>query len=208
MSKTHQVWMERASKPQDIITYVAVNNVEQQEQLKSIITNESVNIHVSGDVVGVTNACDYLTHLPELDGNDNDIVILASDDMYAPPLWDKWITDNLKEPYKALMVNDGYIKQNNITIPIMTMDCLKMLNRIIYHKSYKHSYSDTELYDNLKSMKILHDLWSKSPIFEHKNWANNKRKSDIVDTQIRSYVNSDAENWNIRKKLSLPDRLK
>ena len=206
MSKTHQVWTERAQNPQEIITYVAVNNVEQHDELTSII-DKRVNIYISGDVVGVTNACDYLTHLPELDGEDNDIVILASDDMYAPPLWDKWIKDNLKEPYKALMVNDGYIKQNNITIPIMTMGCLKMLNRIIYHKSYKHSYSDTELYDNLKSMKILQDLWSKSPIFEHKNWANNKRRCDIVDTQIRSYVNSDAENWNMRKKLSLLDRL-
>jgi len=162
---------------------------------------------VSGEIVGVTNASDYLTHLEELDGPDNDIIILSSDDMIAPNNWDKWIISNIKPPYEAIVVNDGYIRQDNITLPIMNMKCLKTLNRIIYHKSYKHSYSDTELYDTLKSMKILKDLWTSSPIFEHRNWANNKREADIVDRQIRNYVTSDAENWNKRKKLSLRDRL-
>lgn len=213
MINTYAMWMDRSQCKNNVITHVAVNTEQQKNQIRQLLNQRKINtkidIHVSGDVVGVTHACHFLSHLHSLDGPDRDIVILASDDMYAPHEWDSWILSKIdQQPLVALLVNDGYIKQNNVTIPIMTMGCLKRLNRIIYHTSYKHSYSDTELYDNLNHLGLMVDTWSQSPVFEHKNWANAKRKFDDVDKHILDMVNGDAHNWLQRQKMPVAERLK
>lgn len=213
MANTYASWMEKANSGDQIITYVAVNTNQQKARLKLLFNerqlHKNIQIFVSGDVVGVTHACHFLTNNPLLDGPDQDIVVLASDDMYPPQDWDAWIISQIGQQQSvALLVNDGYVKQNNVTIPIMTIGCLKRLNRIIYHPSYRHSYSDTELYDNLIQLGLLRDLWSSSPVFEHKNWANCKRKFDDVDKHVRDLTGGDAQNWHKRSQLSVADRLK
>jgi hypothetical protein len=193
---------------------VAVNNSTQKSKICKLNRwansgFSSFNVYVSGDKKGVTNACHYLTHLPDLDGPDEDIVILASDDFYAPKGWDQWLVKAFTKPIEAIRVNDGYTPLDNITIPIMTMGCLKRLNRIIYHTSYHHSYSDTELFYNLKELGLLTDLWNDSPVFEHKNWANNKRPMDDADKTLRGQIlHADSNNYNIRMSISVEDRLK
>lgn len=213
MVDTYVSWMNRASDQQRIKTYVAVNTKPHQYNLRHLLNQRSlltnIDIFVSGDVVGVSHACNFLTHLPQLEGPNSDLVILSSDDMYAPPNWDSWLISEFNnESLLAILVNDGYISQQNITIPILTMGCLKRLNRIIYHPSYKHSYSDTELYDNLNKLNLLRNLWSKSPVFEHRNWANSKRNFDHIDKTIRDLVENDAHNWQQRCQLSIEERLK
>lgn len=212
MVQTYQVWTSKSDNPGNINTYFAVNNIQDQsaivEMFKQLNLQHRYEILISGEKSGVVHACNYLTQLPQLDGPDSDVVILASDDMYAPEGWDTWILSAIKQPNVALLINDGYIKQDNVTLPIMTMGCFKILNRIIYHPSYIHSYSDTELFHNLQEMNMLCDRWNDSPIFEHKNWANHKRQFDSVDRAIMNVVNSDSENWGKRKNMILQDRLK
>lgn len=213
MVETYSTWVSRADNYDNITTYIAVNTSQQQARLKQLFNqrglHKQISVLVSGDIIGVTHACNYLTQLPQLDGPDTDMVILASDDMYAPQHWDSWLISQLgSRTTNAILVNDGYVKQNNITIPIMTMGCLKKLNRIIYHPSYKHSYSDTELYANLLQLDLLLDLWCESPVFEHKNWANSKRKFDHVDKNISDMVSRDADNWRHRQQMKVQDRLK
>jgi len=159
---------------------------------------------VTGDVQGVTHSCQRLADMVE--GPDTDVVILASDDFYPPKNWDRWIIDTIEDP-SAILVADGYYRNEAVTIPIMTMGCLKRLNRVIYHTSYVHNYSDQELYYNLLELDLLVDLRDKSPCFEHRNWANKKRRADEVDRPLMDSAKDDGINWNRRMKLTLQERL-
>lgn len=212
MIKTYNHWMNNSTNKDIIVTYFAVNTADQQQQIFNLLAKHNVSanntIYISGEQDGVTHACNFLTHLEQVDGPDQDIVILASDDMYAPARWDQWLISAFKHRRCiAILVNDGYIRQDNVTIPIMSMGCLKRLNRYIYHHSYKHSYSDTELYHNLTSLNLLEDHWKDSPVFEHRNWANSKRKFDDIDQNIRRSVDTDAQNWRTRSAWTIEERL-
>ena len=208
MLQTHKIWINNSFHPDRIITYVAVNTQDDWEYIAQNVRSDlAVNVYVSGDKPGVVRACNYLTGLKQLYGPDDDIVILSSDDMYAPENWDCWLDSVMVKKDVAIFINDGYIKQSNVTLPIMTMGCFKKLNRIIYHPAYTHSYSDTELYYNLVSLNMLQDMWAESPIFEHKNWANKKREFDVVDRQIMRAVKQDAKMWSIRQHYQVTDRL-
>ncbi|MDB4490286.1 hypothetical protein N9045_02085 [bacterium] len=214
MIDTYDRWVENHTSSSKFRTSVAVNNSAQKSKICKLnrwanSAFSSFNVYVSGDKKGVTNACHYLTHLPDLDGPDEDIVILASDDFYAPKGWDQWLVKAFTKPIEAIRVNDGYTPLDNITIPIMTLGCLKKINRVLYHTSYHHSYSDTELFYNLKHLGYLTDLWNSSPVFEHRNWANNKRPMDSIDKALRGEVlEADSNNYNIRMAMPVKERIK
>lgn len=194
-------WYAKADKSTQIILTIAVNTEEQKSQIPESLGE----IAVDDTKKGVVHAVNILSH--NLDGPDSDIVILASDDMFAPEHWDTWLLKILQDKTVGLRVNDGYNKQDAITIPIMTMGCLRKLNMIIYHESYIHQYSDTELYFNLKDLGLLFDVWNNSPIFEHRHWVCNKRQIDEHDQFYAKVVNQDASNWTIRSKLPASERL-
>jgi len=220
MVETYNHWIENHTSSQKFKTNVAVNTLDQKNQVCDLIGDDmrsssgqstlgSFDVHVSGDKKGVTNACHFLTNLETVDGPNSDIVILASDDFYVPKGWDKWIVSALTKSVEALRVNDGYTPLDNITIPIMTMGCLKKINRMLYHTSYHHSYSDTELFYNLKQLGYLTDLWNSSPMFEHKNWANNKRPMDSIDKALRGEIlEADSNNYNKRMAMPVKERIK
>ena len=214
MSSTFTHWVTNCADSKNFKTHIAVNTKVQKTKVSNCLKHiaqilyNRPEVYISGNKKGVTNACCFLSHLQNIDGPYQDIIILASDDFYAPKKWDKWLIETIQKPVEAIRVNDGYIPQDNITIPIMTMGCLKKLNRIIYHTSYHHSYSDTELFHNLKDLEYLTDLWNSSPIFEHKNWANNKRSMDDVDIALRGQtLNDDANNYNARMLLPVEKRI-
>jgi hypothetical protein len=195
LTQNHQQWTQTATHP--FTTTIALNTPHPlPKQFKTKIT---------GDIQGVAYHAYQLTK--NLNLPDNDIIILTSDDITPPPNWDNYLTKILYNKTQALHVNDGYIKQDSITIPIMTASCLKKLNNIIYHPSYKHTYADTELYHNLKELQLLNDQWNTSPIFEHKNWANQKRPLDKHDQHNIQTTPQDAQNWTNRQKLTIQQRL-
>ena len=220
MIDTYDHWVKNHTSSEKFHTHVAVNNEPQKQKVEQLSGRpncqnawaksgfSNFNAYVSGNKKGVTNACHFLTHLESVDGPDKDIVILASDDFYAPKGWDTWLLKTFSKSIEAIRVNDGYTPLDNITIPIMTMGCLKAINRIIYHTSYTHSYSDTELFYNLKELGFLTDKWKDSPVFEHKNWANNKRKMDEVDKDLRgALLQKDSDNWQSRSRMPAEKRM-
>jgi hypothetical protein len=200
MSATYHHWLANADN-KNFRLLVAVNTQEQ----KDAIHIPGAEVLVSGNVKGVTYACKMLTDAVEAE--DDDIIILASDDFYAPLHWDRWVKKVLAGKVAAVHVHDGYIKQDSMTIPIMTMSCLKRLNRIIYHTSYIHQYSDTELMHNLRELNLLIDKWDNSPVFEHKNWALKKREIDEHDAHYIKVGSQDANTWHTRSKLPIEERL-
>ncbi len=200
MLETYNYWMSNADHPSNVALKVAVNTEEQRSQLpgKDVIA-------VGDERKGVTHACCILSKL--LMANDDDIVILASDDMYASKGWDTWTVKRLNGKTAALMVNDGYAIQDCMTIPIMTFSCLKKLNKIIYHYSYKHQYSDNELYYNLIGLGLMLDVRNDGVMFEHRHWARSMRTRDEHDDYYAHVANEDAQNWSARQKMSISERL-
>lgn len=210
MRETYKYWIDNAKNKDLIDLKIAVNTEEQRNKLSEfddvIITNQK---HI-----GTVYPAYLLTQ--SLIANDNDIVILASDDFYPPKFWDEFLISKLRGKTGCYFVNDGYqtptlteIKAS-ITIPIMTYDCLCKLNKTLYSLEYYHYYGDTELYYNLINLDLLIDERIDNPdiIFEHKNCVTGKRHSDEFDAKYNAFMYVDRFTFNSRIKLPVEDRIK
>lgn len=199
---THKSWIDAAYDKNLIKTLVAVDTDEHKLQL-----HEYDVIVTYKENPGVAEATYVLTTFVK--SSPGDIIILASDDFYAPHHWDQWIINQFNNYSGCLLIQDGYQQGGCVTLPIMDHDCLIKLNRVIYHPSYRHQYSDAELYDNLSQMSMLKNLRGpENPIFEHRHWANGKRQLDSVDDACNNQGYHDSINYNNRSKMSLQERLK
>lgn len=194
-------------------TYVAVNTQEDADIVKSVLKESDKVIVVKTDKKGVCYPCYMLSS--QLEGETNDIVVFASDDYVPPTNWDSYLVDKLKDREGGLLINDGYqaldfsnMADPIIGLPIMTFGCLLKLNRIIYNPVYSHLCSDAELFINLKEMNLLIDERAKdNVIFEHMHWSAGKRQADINDQSYYNNFENDKKMWDLRKKMSLQDRL-
>ena len=208
MKKTHQHWMEMADHPEDVITYVAVNTTEQAKPLEGLFKV----VYICGDVNKGVAFPSYVL-AKNLVAKREDIVILASDDFYAPKSWDTYLREAFSNWDGGILVDDGYQRGGCVTIPIMTFNCLKRLNRIIYHPIYRHLWSDNELYINLRNLKLLKDFRkgeNKSPLFEHKHYDAGKRprdEHDLTAHKVSSKVKA-KQVYSSRIKMKINDRLK
>ena len=199
---THKYWYDKANTPNAIKTLVAVDT----EAEKELLCDYDV-IVVKKDCPGVAYVSYALSS--KVIAENSDIIILASDDFFPPDKWDIWVTEQLREFDGCLLVNDGYQQGGCVTIPIMSYNCLQKLNKIIYHPSYRHQYSDAELWLNLNEMGLLRNLRGQQyPTFEHKHWANGKRELDEVDQRSNSAGWYDSTNYNNRCRMLLSERLK
>lgn len=175
-----------------------------KEELEGLNLNHEI-INLKIDSVGVVKATNELLKHIKFE-NDSDIIILASDDMQAQKDWDIITINLLKNKCGCLYLHDKNNGGGCITIPIMTYSCLKKLNGIIYHKSYIHYYSDTELFDVVKELNLLIDErdfrynGEKYYVFRHLHWGNNKRKNDKFDKNFMSNAQIDEKNYRKRKK--------
>lgn len=207
--KMHHIWMDRAKDKSNIKTKVAVNNQSQADELKDY------DVVITGSpMVGVCYSAYILSS--NLEADDNDIVILASDDFLPPFEWDEYLRRKLAGKKGALFVRDGYQLPDSsnmlhpaITIPIMTFSCLKALNGAIYHPAYSHMFSDCELYYNLKAMNMLiDDRKTDATVFEHLHHAAGKRQADDNDRVYYNNWNMDDQMFKTRMKMSILERLK
>jgi hypothetical protein len=204
MMERHAQWMENAVAPTNIEIRIAVNTKEQAAVLKK---NGYEYVLICGDGVrGVAPPAYALSS--RLKANSRDIVVLASDDFFAPRNWDRWLRGNLGDYNGCLLVNDGYQYGGCVTIPIMTYECLKRLNHIIYHPEYLHLWSDAELFENLQQLKMLKNMRKTSPLFEHRHWANGKRKFDPNDRKAHDSAHTANQAYKRRMKQALAVRLK
>lgn len=205
--ETHAHWVEMADSPDLIMTLVAVDTELERDKLSDCNT-----IVLGKERPGVARASYALSSA--VNGEQGDVIILASDDFYAPLHWDSWIIKQVSEFNGCLVVRDGCQDGRTskrgrcVTIPIMTYDCLLKLNRIIYHPSYFHYYSDVELWYNLHEMQLLKNLRrARYPLFEHRHWVTGKRPRDEVDNELSKPRKRDKRNFFARRQLSLSERL-
>jgi hypothetical protein len=204
MKRTCAHWIRMRTTITPLSITVAVNTKQQKEQL-----GEYKEVLVVGNIKkGPVHATNVLAK--HVHGNPSDIVLLVSDDFFAPHGWDKFLLDQFKNFNGCLLVDDGYQYGGCVTIPIMTYNCLLKLNRIIYHPSYIWQYSDAELYFNLRGMKLLKDVRriKGTPLFEHRHWANGKRKTDAHDKHGIVSGGKDHQTFKRRMKMSITDRIK
>lgn len=214
----HSSWIRNSSDTSKISTIVLVSTESDQRFVQMYLDKNSLDGKVvcySPPYPGVCLPSYKLSS--SLSGEDTDLVVLASDDFSAPGGWDRYIFEKLEGRTSCLLVNDGYQKLDFsnmehpvVSIPIMTFGCLVKLNKIIYHPSYTHLYSDCELYYNLNQMSLLIDDRSNSPdvIFKHNHWSSGKRTRDSHDNSYYSNSEKDRLNWLKRKDLSLEERLR
>jgi len=203
MRETYKHWVAQAVRPDQITIKIAVDTEKEREQLKDFDDVEVMGEYGRG-VVAATNA---LTQ--SVKTSPGDILILVSDDFFAPAEWDTWIREQFKGFHGCLLVKDGYQAGGCVTIPILDHHCFLALNRIIYHPSYFHQYSDAELWHNLKELGMIKNIRKTkgSPIFEHRHWVNAKRKADKFDNTGNSHGGADTKNYNNRMKMPLAKRL-
>lgn len=200
---THKYWIDMASNPENITTRVAVNSDVEADQLTEynvLITNDNTP--------GVCFPCYCLSSTTR--ANSNDIVIFASDDFYPPKNWDVFLQNQLQNlNERVLMVCDGMQPNNSsvVTIPIMTYGALKKMNHIIYNPNYIHMWSDNELYDVAKRLNLIKDCRYTGVIFEHRHYGKGKRTQDIHDINVVNKADIDCTNYEIRKKLPVPQML-
>lgn len=209
----HNKWIATASQKDQIRTYVVVDHQQhaefiRQSNVSDYYSSDKCSIAISKATTrGVAKPANQAAQ--SIESEDGDIIILASDDFEAPLNWDTWLLERAKEEdSKCLWVNDGFKPGGTVTIPILTHKCFKRLNKIIYHPSYNHEWSDAELYDILKELDLLYDLRSRDKIFQHKHWANGLRKQDGVDGECRKLHNKDRANYMLRKHMTIEQKLK
>ena len=210
----YKIWMERC-KYQNVTTYVAVNSQNDSEIVKSVLGKDDKVIIIKTDRKGVCYP--YYMLSSKLEGNNDDIVVFASDDFSPPYNWDSYLLNKLNGREACLMVNDGYqaldfsnMAEPVFSIPIMTYSALVKLNKIIYNPVYSHLCSDAELYLNAKDLNLIFDdrINDKNYIFEHHHWSSGKRQADVNDQVYYSNFENDKKTWEKRKTLSLEERLK
>ncbi len=209
---TYSIWKNRM-KGSDMATYVAVDSEEDAAIVKNSLSETDKVIVVKSDKRGVCYPSYMLSY--QLEGEKDDIVVFASDDMIAPQNWDQSLRDRLRGREGALLIDDGYqsIDFSNMidpifSIPIMTYGTLLKLNKIIYNPVYTHLCSDSELYLNLKELGLIIDERAIDDFtIEHRHWSSGKRQADLNDQSYYNSFEKDKETWEKRKKLTLKERL-
>jgi hypothetical protein len=213
MYETYKHWINNCITNVSIHLRVAVFTEEQKKQIESYNIN-NCEIIVVNDKPGYTYAVSKLTD--KIEANDEDILLLISDDFYAPKGWDKYLIDKFENWDGGLFIDDGYQnpKQKEgimlaLTLTCITFSCLKKLNRIALHPDYYHFFSDNEIYQNLKALDLLKDDRDiDNMVFEHKNPAFGKRNRDNDDDRYYVYRQQDENTFYKRMSMSLEERLK
>jgi hypothetical protein len=211
---SYKTWISRSTNKNNIKTYSCVNYKEHADFIKKNTPEVDVIITDRPERIGVCYPSYLLSST--LEGNSNDIVVFASDDFLPPKNWDIYLSNKLSNKDGVLMVRDGYQLPDSsnmqypcITIPIMTYSALEKMNKVIYHPSYSHMYSDSELYLTSKDLGILiDDRMKDDTVFEHFHYAAGKRNADVADQAYNDKWKDDESNWNKRRLLSIEERIK
>jgi hypothetical protein len=211
----YDTWNDWKSKcnVDNVFLKVAVCNDADKKQIDDYNIKHCDVFVADKGVKGVVYPSYYLTS--HLNVGDDDIVILASDDFFAPENWDLYLYEQFKDFDGCLFVNDGYQDpyeinhRTSVNIPIMTFKCLKTLNKAMYHPSYIHMFGDTELYFNVRDLGLLKDnRVNDDTLFEHRHFVRDKRLKDTHDEEYNKSWDLDHENYINRMKLDVLERIK
>ena len=104
------------------------------------------------------------------------IIILVSDDMFSPELWDERILHKFEmiDGPGVLQVYDGITKMK-MTIPIMNREAYALLG-YVYHPDYVSLFAD----DDLRATALTHKMYYNGTdiLIEHRHYSVNKSKYD------------------------------
>ena len=212
MYETYKQWISNCILDSNIILKCAVYTQEQKETIDNYNIN-NCDVIVVSDKRGYPYAVSKLAH--NLEVNDEDIVILTSDDFYSPVGWDKYLIDKFTGFEGALFLDDGYQDINikdgmmlALTTACMTFKCLKQLNKVLMHPDYFHFFSDNEIFQNLKCLGLLKDDRDiDNMVFEHKNCHMGKRLEDEYDAYYLSHRQEDEVTFLRRMNMPIEERL-
>ncbi len=201
-------WRRSATSGAAISLTIAVNTDDEALTIRNWQNFPACNVivtgtHRLGPVWPVFQLCKQLV------AEDDDIVILGTDDFLPPLGWDQFIFNRLNY-CGALVVNDGIkTKGRLMTLPIMTYSCLLKINRLIVHPDYGWHFADAELYENLDALGLLKDARGPGdPVFEHQHWTKGKRKKDEIDQIARKTHSKDKLAFTRRMQMTIEERLK
>ena len=213
----HKIWFDRTKQKENVKCHVLVSTQNEATFLKQYFDAIKQDSRIEVYQPPYPGVCLPSYKLSStLEAGDSDIVIFGSDDFTPPQNWDVYLVEKLKNKTGALLVNDGYqaIDFSNMaepvfSIPVMTYDCLLKNNKIIYNTAYTHLCSDAELFLNLKEMNLIIDdrINDTNFVFEHHHWSSGKRKPDQNDQSYYSNFEKDKSTWEMRKKLTLEERI-
>ena len=203
MRETHRCWIHNSSKKYPITTHIAVNTPIQRAEL-----NDFQDVIIVGtNKPGPVHAAFCITQA--LECQDNPIVLLISDDFYPPEGWDEWLVSMFQSFDGGLMVADILRLESDpgiIALPVMSYNCLKKLNKAIYHPAYHWQYSDAELYQNLIALHLLKII--SGPKFIHRHPSHGLRPQDQYDAVGIALMDRDLMTFQARMKLPISERLK
>jgi len=201
--RTQAEWISKAAHPENIVTKVAVDT----DDNKSLLPEFDVLV-TNPPCPGVAFPAYELTTTYDITSLD-DIIILASDDFHPPNNWDVFIQENMDKKC-CLLVNDGLVRKDAkaVTLPILDGYAFIALNKIIYHKAYRHMFSDVELYHNCQKLKLLKNLRGVKVIFKHHHYTKGMRAKDSMDFCNQKFFYDDKEKFENRMKKSIGARLK
>jgi hypothetical protein len=209
--KTSQRWINNCCDKDRLYFKIAMATDEQKEVV------EDFNIP-NCEVTSVTEKPGYnyaITQLTRnLEVNDDDILILLSDDFACLHNWDKFIYRKFEDWDGAIFLDDGvqniHQKEGNlcITLACMTFKCLKQLNKVVFSPNYFHFYSDDEAFHNLYDLGLLKDNRDTDNfLFRHEHAAGGLRERDEYDIRFADNAGSDGEVYRRRSQMSVEERL-
>jgi len=206
-------WIKDARDKASILVKFVVDTRDHERILSDLELECKYDVTVCDSVrSGVTYPLYYLTS--RLEANDEDIIILASDDFYTRRGWDDYVREKYKDFDGLLVTRDGIQDSKDkrvVTHPILTFNCLKQLNRIIYNPVYHHMCSDVELFDVAEDLGIILDTRGSNDTsyFEHRHYMNERRNLDDVDRKVLAIQDRDKMIYAMRKlQLSTKEKLK
>lgn len=159
---------------------------------------------------GVAHCATKLTRWALGRAEDEDLVVLASDDFGCPPGWDACLMRALRGGEVAA-VKDGYHAEHTelLTIPVLGGAALRRLGGVVYHPAYHHMFSDNEAWLNAQQAGALRNLRATHPAltFKHHHYIVSARPRDEKDDRANAWWKQDEALWHARKGLPLAERL-
>jgi hypothetical protein len=208
--ETSKKWIENCNNKDRLFFKIAMASEEQKSEVESF---NIPNCEVSAitDKGGYNHAITQLTL--NLEVNDEDILILLSDDFNCLPNWDEYLYKKFENYSDAIFLDDGCQDVHRrdyacITLACMTFECLKKINKVIFSPNYYHFYSDTEAYQNLIQLGLLKDDRAVDNfVFKHEHHSAGFRQRDQFDVVAVEHWDVDQTTYHTRIKMSVQERL-
>lgn len=210
-NEVYTIWKDKCNDTSKIVPHILVDTEDDKSQI-TVVPQDCIIVE-EPRFKGVAYPSYVLsTSLKEHDINDDDIVIFASDDFYPMDNWDEALYSEYTMFNGGLVVNDRNGRQNKniVTIPILSYECLKRLNYVIYHPVYNHCWSDNELRDVLADLGLMKDISTSKPeiYFEHRHFSIGKRPADESDNHNNLTFYTGKNIYTVRKNLPTEEKLK